>query len=90
MAFKDFIYSQMFYLILDVYHIVIDRVGLMSLSRRQNYYMGLKVKKGLSSDAYMELFLVSAQLQGVLITELWLVPKLSVTLNEPKKERTNG
>lgn len=39
MAFKDFIYSQMFYLILDVYHIVIDRVGLMSLNRRQNYYM---------------------------------------------------
>lgn len=38
----------------------------------------------------MELFLVSAQLQGVLITELWLVPKLSVTLNEPKKERMNG
>ena len=80
----------MFYPILDVYHFVIDRVGLMSLNRRQNYYMGLKVKKGLSSDAYMELFLVSAQLQGVLITELWLVPKLSVTLNEPKKERTNG
>lgn len=74
MAFKDFIYSQMFYPILDVYHFVIDRVGLMSLNRRQNYYMGLKVKKGLSSDAYMELFLVSAQLQGVLITEFWLVP----------------
>ena len=90
MAFKDFIYSQMFYLILDVYHFVIDRVGLMSLNRRQNYYMGLKVKKGLFKWCiYGTLFSVRST-SGCPTYRNLACAKLSVTLNEPKKERLNG